>query len=409
MSIFKNKKIIIALIFIFLLSFYLNNLNFTSLDINNITYANIDDINYAIKNKTFGNFYSLKINNENLYANSNKNNNIIKVDLKLLNLITVKSFYINTNEEYIYAGGNAVGIYLNTKGVVLMGSNSIITKDGLVNTLQNSELQVGDILLKVNDEYIYDINDITNIINKEENLGKPAKIVYVRKNKEYETQIMPAKDVQSGEYKLGIWVKNDASGVGTLTYITEDGKFGALGHSINVNKTKEPYSISGGKLYNCNIIGVNKGSKGKAGELKGLFLHGRNAQGQIDKNINTGIYGEIYDASNLKESALKRKYLIGGRFTARPGKAKILSCVNGSEIKEYEIEIIKTNYQNTSREKSMVIKITDKELLEKTGGIVQGMSGSPIIQNGKLIGAVTHVFLNDSTKGFGLYLDWMIN
>jgi len=407
MSIFKNKRIIIALIFIFLTIFSINIFaNFNSLDVNNYTYASVEDINYAIKNQIFGKMYTLKINNQ-VFANDN--NNYIKVDVKLFNFLTVNSFYVNTQEEYLYAGGNAVGIYLNTKGVMLIGNNSIITKEGLVDTLKNSELQVGDIILKINDEEIFDINDIIENINLEANKGKLAKITYIRKNKEYETFLKPALDIESNTYKLGIWVKNDASGVGTLTYIKEDGRFGALGHAINVSNTKQAYEISGGKLYKCNIIGVNKGEKGRAGELKGLFLQGKNAQGDIDKNISTGVYGDINENSSIFECVKNKKYQIGGRFTARPGKAKILCCVSGTEVKEYDIEIIKTNYQNSSKEKSMVIKIVDKELLEKTGGIVQGMSGSPIIQNDKIIGAVTHVFINDSTKGFGLYLDWMMN
>ena len=352
-----------------------------------------------------GDFYSLSLDKNCVYAD----NNLLKVNVKFLNLITINSFYVKTVEESVYAGGNAVGVYLNTKGVMLMGSNSIITKNGLVNTLENSDLQVGDVIMKLNDEVIYNIDDISEIINREENKGNSVKITYLRNNKEYETSLMPALDEQSGEYKLGIWVKNDASGVGTLTFITKEGEFGALGHSINVSGTKSAYNIAGGKLYACNIIGINKGQKGRAGELKGLFLQGKNIQGEITQNIQTGIYGKIGENSSLLEDAKTREYKIGGRFSARPGKAKILSCVSGNEVKEYDIEIVKTNYQNSSKEKSMVIKVTDKELLDKTGGIVQGMSGSPIVQNGKIVGAVTHVFINDSSKGFGLYLDWMID
>lgn len=403
----KGRKLIFVVFFVLIISFLLSNITAPIPATDFLTYASIDDINYAINNKIFGGFYSLKINENNVYANDN--NNLIKVDVKLFNVITINSFYVNTNSQKIYAGGNAIGITLNTKGVILMGSNSIITKNGLVDTLKGSSLQVGDTILKINDEVIYNIDNITEIINRKENENKRAKITYIRKNKEYETYIMPALDIESGEYKLGIWVKNDASGIGTLTYVLEDGKFGALGHSINVSGTKDAYDIMGGKLYQSSIIGINKGKKGRAGELKGLFLQGKNVQGNIEKNISTGIYGNMDTNSKLYKDATKREYELGGRLTARPGKAKILSCINGNEVKEYDIEIIKTNYQNSSKEKSMVIKVTDKELLEKTGGIVQGMSGSPIIQKGKIIGAVTHVFINDSTKGFGLYLDWMIN
>lgn len=367
-----------------------------------LTFASKEEISHFIKNSK--GLISYKIDKIEVLAGEG----IIKVDKKLFGVITLQSALVDTREEKIYAGGNAVGVYLSTDGVMLLGSNSIITKEGLVDTLSGSDLQVGDVILKLNGETIKDIGDISRIINEEDARGKEVTVTYIRKNKEYTTMIYPALDIESGEYKLGIWVKNDASGVGTLTYVKTDGSFGALGHSINPSNSKEPYRISGGKVYNCNIIGVNKGKKGKAGELKGLFLQGKNAQGEILKNNSTGIYGNLNENSKLFQETKNREYKIGGRFTARPGKAKILSCVDGDKVEEFDIEIIKTNYQSSSKEKSMVLKIIDKKLLEKTGGIVQGMSGSPIIQNGKIIGAVTHVFLNDSTKGFGLYLDWMI-
>lgn len=404
MGIFRHKKFAFVILIVLLFGIFFSGLNFFGSSQNILTYASLDDLNYAFKNKIFGNFYSLSYSKD-VFADDE---NLIKVDVKFLNLITVKSYVVNTSDAEIYAGGNSVGVCLRTKGVVLLGSNSIITENGLVDTLSGSNLGVGDLILKINDEDIFTLDDIVDIINREENAGKEVKITFVRKNKEYETFVLPAKDVETGKFKLGIWVKNDASGVGTLTYVMENGDFGALGHSINVGGTKEAYQINGGKIYSCTIMGVNKGKKGKAGELKGLFLQGKNSEGEIEKNISTGIYGKLNENSSLLEEAKLRKYKIGGRFSARPGKAKILSCIGGNEVKEYDIEIIKTNYQNTSKEKSMVIKVVDSTLLEKTGGIVQGMSGSPIIQNGKIIGAVTHVFINDPTKGFGLYLDWML-
>lgn len=329
--------------------------------------------------------------------------------LLISNILSFKTSSVKAEEnKYIYAGGNAVGVYLNTKGAMLMGSNSVITKEGLIDVLKDSDLQVGDLILSVNNEEICDIEDITDAINKEGYNGEEIEIEYQRKNKTHSTKIIPAKDVQSGKYKLGIWVKNDTTGIGTLTFVLPNNRFGALGHKITDN-SKSNYAIQDGKIYSSNILSVQKGQKGRPGELKGLFLQGKNNEGSIDKNISTGVYGNLNENSELLESAKTRRYEIGGKNTARPGKAKILSCIDGKEVKEYDIEIIKANYQNTSKEKSMVVKITDKTLLEKTGGIVQGMSGSPIIQNGKLIGAITHVFINDPTKGYGIYLDWMIN
>ncbi|MGN1208443.1 MAG: hypothetical protein ACI4TI_03140, partial [Christensenellales bacterium] len=177
----RRKKFVFVTIVILIcsiLSFIQTNFGYENII---TSYASLSDIDYAIKNKTFGNFYSLSFSNQ-LQAD---NDNLIKVDLKFLNMITVKSFYVNTKDEFVYAGGNAVGVYLNTKGVILMGSNSIITKDGLVDTLKDSPLQVGDIILKINDELIYNIDNIIEIINREENRGKKVKISYLRKNKEF--------------------------------------------------------------------------------------------------------------------------------------------------------------------------------------------------------------------------------
>ena len=220
-----------------------------------------------------------------------------------------------------------------------------------------------------------------------------------------ETTIKSALDRYSGIYKLGLWVKDDISGIGTLTYIKkEDYRFGALGHAICDNDTKTIYNINSGEMYPCTVLGIKKGTKGKAGELKGLFFQGKNNKlGLVDNNSEAGVFGNI-----TKEVKDKEVLKAGGRLYAKPGKAYIKSAIDG-ELKDYEIEIIKTNYQSSSNEKSMVIRVTDKELLQKTGGIIQGMSGSPIIQNGYIIGAVTHVFINDPTRGFCIYLDWMIN
>ena len=158
-------------------------------------------------------------------------------------------------------------------------------------------------------------------------------------------------------------------------------------------------------MYKCSILGLKKGTKGRAGELKGLFIQNKNNKlGEVDKNSDCGVFGNVTTNFSNRE-----KMLAGGRLYAKPGKAFIRTSIDNGEMKDYEVEIIKTNYQSSSNEKSMVIRVTDKELLKKTGGIIQGMSGSPIIQNNRVIGAITHVFINDPTKGFGIYLDWMIN
>lgn len=378
----------------------------------NVIYS-LDTINCgenAVKeincNHIFGNFVTA-CNRD--YTTASLTSNKMCVDLKLFNLIKLKSIYVNTEEIPLYVGGDIVGFSLNGDGVVIIGTGKVDSKNGSIDTVAVGDIKKGDVIKEIEGESVRSVVDIYKIINKDGNKDRQLSIKLKRNGDIIETQILNTYDVNSGTYKLGLWVKDDLSGIGTLTYIRQDNKrFGALGHAICDGNTKTIYPIESGTMYPCTVIGINKASKGRAGELKGLFMQGKNnALGTVDKNCKSGVYGNVPEQSAVLSS--KQTLLAGGRMYAKPGKACIRSSIDGNTIKDYEIEIVKTNYQSSSNEKSMVIKVTDKELLKKTGGIVQGMSGSPIIQNGRVIGAVTHVFLNDSTKGFGIYLDWMIN
>ena len=335
--------------------------------------------------------------------------NETKLEFELFGFLPIHSVKVNVvDKKALYVGGEPVGFSLTSEGLIVIGSNSVLTKDGKIDTLKTSDIKVGDIIIEIEGDKIQNVLDAETAINKEENKDKELNIKAVRKNETLDLKLKPALDMQSGKYKMGLWVKDDAAGVGTLTFIRKDNnRFGALGHPICDADTKVPFSVHEGKIYKSNIIGIKKGSSGAPGELKGLFLRGQKPEGVIDKNGEFGVFGTMNENSTfLKEENL---YEIGGRLAARPGKAKIRVGLNGEKVEEYNIEIIKTNYQNISKQKSMVIRITDKELLKKTGGIVQGMSGTPIIQNGKVVGAITHVFINDPKKGFGVYLDWMID
>lgn len=363
------------------------------------SFETIEDIN---TNKTFGMFVTAKY--DDAYEVSSHHDGIA-VSLKLFNLITLKKIVIVNNDINLYAGGEIVGFTLNGDGVVVLGKSSVASEGGEIITTEKTDIKKGDIITKINGEKVSSIADICRIANKTENQNKDISLELQRDDKIVLTTIFDSYDKNSGLFKLGLWVKDDISGIGTLTFVREDNnRFGALGHSVSDNDTKTKYNINNGQMFKCNVIGIKKGSKGNTGEMKGFFLQGKNNQiGTLDKNCEYGIFGEV--AKDYKgECELKA----GGRLFAKAGKAYIRSCIEGNTYKDYEIEIIKTNYQSRSSEKSMVIKITDKELLAKTGGIIQGMSGSPIIQNGRIIGAVTHVFVNDPTKGFGIYLDWMI-
>lgn len=358
-------------------------------------------------NDLFGKYINLEA--EETVETFSKGNIKNQINFKLFNLFNINTVDVNVvKEDKVYLGGNAVGFLMDSEGVMVVGANSVLTKKGKINTIENSDVKVGDVIISIDNKKIENIYDIEKYLNKGLEEEKQVEVVLKRKGKEIKTKIKPALDVLTKKYKLGLWIKDDTAGVGTLTYVRKDNKrFGALGHPICDIDTKVPYNISEGNMYTSNIIGVKKGRKGDAGELKGLFSKGKKVQAKVDKNTDFGVFGKVNeDCDYLLEDNLIE---IGGRLTARPGKAKIRANIEGSSIKEYDIEIIKTNYQSVSKQKSMVIRVTDKELIEKTGGIVQGMSGSPILQNGKIVGAVTHVFLNDPKKGFGVYLDWMID
>ena len=189
-----------------------------------------------------------------------------------------------------------------------------------------------------------------------------------------------------------------------MTFVKKNGDYGALGHPITNSNSNTIVPITSGNIYDCNLIGIHKGQKNNPGELRGVFVQ-KNSKGTIEKNTPYGIFGNITESDGLFDT--NRCVDIGGRLSVRPGKATLVSSVSGIQ-EEYEIEIIKASYQTKSSDKSMVFRVTDERLLNLTGGIVQGMSGSPILQNGKLVGAVTHVFLSDSTKGYAVYSDWML-
>ena len=412
----KSKKNSILLwIFLFVLlviSYVCINIPFVKLkDFSNNSYATIEELSNLDKSNYFGPFITVDISNNEKMVNLGEDNNlsfIPEVKFKLFNLIPIKTQKIKLiRDDKVILGGNAVGIVLKMNGVLIVGSSPVIMENGnSVDVLSSGYLKLGDIITEIENEKVDNIAKISEIINREENKNKDLTIKLIRNNIEFETEIKPIFDIESKKYKLGVWVRDDASGIGTITYINSNNRFGALGHPICDNETKSTIKLKDGELFNCSVLGINKGVSGTPGELKGFFMQGKNEQGVIEKNNEFGIFGTINNDSNFLKDYSEIE--VGSRISAKPGRAKIRCCLDGNTVEEFDIEIIKTNYQNYSNSKSMVIRVVDKNLIDRTGGIVQGMSGSPIIQNGKLIGAVTHVFLSDPTKGFGIYIDWML-
>ena len=301
----------------------------------------------------------------------------------------------HTTAKEVYVSGDAVGIYMQTKGVLIIDT-------GETEEPARDIVKPGDYIVAFDQNRIQCKQDLMEDLAA---LDGDSVMLKVRRGKEtIPLSLTPVKD-KEGKYKLGIWVRDDTQGIGTLTYVDEDGRFGALGHGISDVDTGELLSIADGNLYDAQILGIRKGEKGNPGELSGLIRYDAdNILGEISENSKNGIFG-IMDAWRMKNLDLK-KIPIGYKQDLKTGPASILCCTDG-EVKEYAAEITRIDMNHEDSNKSFVIRITDKELLEKTGGIVQGMSGSPVLQNGKLFGAVTHVFVQDSTGGYGIFIENM--
>ncbi len=368
-------------------------------EIINLTQNDLININ---KNKTFGNFINLETVGEN---NVSSSDNAIEIILKIFDLFPIKKIKAQVYEnEQVLASGELVGFNLKNKGVIVEGINSVLTETGEVSPALKSGVMVGDIITHINGVEVSSNEEFNELINM--NGDNIHIITYLRNNNLYETEIKSYYDKITKTQRIGLWVKDETTGIGTLTYILPNkDKYGALGHAVT-NSGGEIVSANSGNIYECNLLGIEKGQRGVAGSVKGIFVNDENNIGSVTTNTNVGLIGIIKNNTEIYKKA--KEYNIGGRFSAKPGNAQILCEVTDQGAKLYDVEIIKTSSQNNSKEKSMVIRVIDRELLDITGGIVQGMSGSPIIQDGRIVGAVTHVFVNDPTKGYGIYLDWML-
>lgn len=407
------KKFIVLLIIFAILSvalFVILNIPFSRINSINDLYITRSELYNIQSGDYFGPFVSASLKDEATFAvqMENSDNYDREIQFKLFHLIPIKVQKIHIiKDDKVYVGGNAIGLVLKTDGVMVVGSSPIDTEGGEYDAIESGDFKLGDIITRIENETIESVSNISKIINKEKNQNRDLEIYLKRDGKEYVTRLKPCYDVKAGNYKLGIWARDDATGIGTLTFVDSNNRFGALGHPILDSDTRSIINLKSGKVYNCSVIGVKKGQNGSPGELKGFFAQGKDEQGVVEKNNEYGVFGNLGENNKICTSA--QEIEVGGRLSVKPGKAQIRCCLDGSSIETFDVEIIKTNYQSHSGDKSMVIRVTDEDLIARTGGIVQGMSGSPIIQDGKIVGAVTHVFVSDPTKGFGVYIDWMLN
>ena len=327
-----------------------------------------------------------------------------RVNLKLFGILPYKNVDIQViQDKTLIPSGIPIGIYVKTQGVLVVGVGEFKNQTGESVSPAKYILQPGDYILDVNGEEIENKKQFVKMIENSD--GNELIMTLLRSGETTEVKIQPESN-QNNEWKLGIWVRDNAQGIGTLTYVDTDDTFGALGHGINDVDTSTLMLLGEGTLYKTEIIGITRGENGSPGELTGFIEYNNdNIIGEITENTEEGIFGVCND--DVVQQTIYEAMPIALKQEVEIGHAEIICSVTG-EPKIYNIEIQEVNLENDNVNRGMVIKITDEELLALTGGIIQGMSGSPIIQNGKLVGAVTHVLVNDAASGYGIFIENML-
>jgi len=330
------------------------------------------------------------------------------LQLKLFGFIPLKKINVDVIPNIkVYPGGQAVGVLLRTQGVLVVGQSPIVDEEGKAHfPAKEAGIKTGDSIIKINDHNIQTDDQLAKLINE---LGqKHQKIILSikRNNNIFSKELMAIYCVETNTYRIGLFVRDNAGGVGTLTFYDPiSKKYGALGHMISDSDTNQKINIKKGKLVKASIEGIQKGKKGLPGEKVGVFVENSD-MGNIEVNSFCGIFGTLtgYKISN---DMYKKPLAVGFANQVKTGSAQILTTLEGQKIEKFAINIERV-MPGRRDGKEMVIKIIDPKLLKITGGIIQGMSGSPIIQNGKIIGAITHVFINDPTRGYGILIEDML-
>lgn len=304
-----------------------------------------------------------------------------------------------TEQNYtrVYVGGFTVGLKLYADGVVVVGTEPVDTERGYVNTAEKAGLKVGDIIKRVNGEIVATNSRVSRLI--EESNGNAIELEVLRDGQIMTFTFNSEYSVSEGKFKAGIWVRDSSAGIGTVTFCTKEGLFASLGHAVCDIDTKDVVPISQGECTSVNITGYTKGTTGTAGELCGVLESEKT--GDVYYNGALGVYGEFH---TLPQTEM---FCVAPRESVKTGEAYIYTTLENNVIEKYSVKIKAIDYDSADN-KNLVIEVTDQRLLDKTGGIIQGMSGSPIVQGNMLVGAVTHVFLNDSTGGYGIFAETML-
>lgn len=317
----------------------------------------------------------------------------------------IKTVKVNVLPDLrVIPGGQSIGVKLQTSGVLVVGHHLVNNGTEKFSPGERSGIHVGDTIIKMNDMYINDMNDVKKLVNEAGAKNEPLQMLVIRGKEKLTVNLSPAKDIKDSEFRMGLYIRDSAAGVGTLTfYEPKSGAYGALGHVISDVDTGQAIVVGDGQIVQASVTSIEKGESGNPGEKFARFYNESQVLGTITKNTPFGIFGKMKE--NPKRSYYQEAIPVALAEQVQEGPAKILTVVDGQRVEEFDIEIVNVVKQHFPATKGMIIRVTDKRLLDKTGGIVQGMSGSPIIQNGKMVGAVTHVFVNDPTSGYGCFIE----
>lgn len=358
---------------------------------------------YSTKKIEYKSVYSVENNSSYLvdYQNNSKVSPV-ENDIKLLGIIPVKTTsIIQSKPKKVSVSGESFGIKLYTDGVIIVGIRDVETDKGKCNPAKEAGLEKGDIIIEINGKKVYSADSVTDILN--DNNGKDYKITVKRNGNYKEFLLKPAYSSSQGCYKVGLWVRDSTAGVGTITYYDKSNNtVSALGHPITDVDTNEIMPILDGEAVRATVTKIYKSKAGEAGSLCCEFTN--DIIGTLKKNCQSGIYGKY--TCTLKNTY---EYEVASPNEIVRGPVQILCTIDSGKAKFYNVQISRISYRENKKGKNMVVKITDERLLEKTGGIVQGMSGSPIIQNGKLVGALTHVIVDSPEKGYAIFAQDMVD
>ncbi|WP_442601205.1 SpoIVB peptidase [Paenibacillus sp. KN14-4R] len=332
-----------------------------------------------------------------------------EMKLKLFGTIPLKTVKVSVVPDIkVIPGGQTIGVKIKSVGILVVGHHLVaLDQERKVSPGEESKIQTGDIITHINGEKSNDVSKVSDIVNQAGSSKKALDLTIRRGDQTFHVALTPAYDTVDKSYRLGLYIRDSAAGIGTLTfYSPQHGVYGALGHVITDMDTQTPIVVGEGQIVDSNVTSIAKSRNGEPGEKHSQFTKDSRVLGTIEKNTPFGIFGKMQEAPGhqFRNDALP----VAFAEEVKEGPAQIYTVLNGQKVEKFDIQIVHVTRQDYPATKGLVIKVTDPKLLEKTGGIVQGMSGSPIIQNGKVIGAVTHVFVNDPTSGYGCFIEWML-